>query len=185
MEGTVALFWLVPICFFGLGVAAAYYGDQTAAGGCLLAAVCLTAVGLAVRHVWRRRKARGTVEDQFLAWLGANHRAVQEGTAIFRDVRITPRTELVRFTTVISVGVLTYKTPSRFYLPGVESTGWVSAAYTAATFLLGWWGIPWGLIYTPAAIFRNLSGGERVTVSELLANVELGDREKADAMQSA
>jgi len=38
-----------------------------------------------------------------------------------------------------------------------------SAPYTLVSLLFGWWGIPWGLIYTPAAIFENLSGGVDVT----------------------
>lgn len=31
------------------------------------------------------------------------------------------------------------------------------------TALLGWWGIPWGLIGTPVSIFRNLMGGQDLT----------------------
>jgi len=29
--------------------------------------------------------------------------------------------------------------------------------------LLGWWGIPWGVIYTPLTLFNNLCGGCDVT----------------------
>lgn len=32
---------------------------------------------------------------------------------------------------------------------------------TAITWVLGWWGIPWGFIYSLQAIFANLFGGER------------------------
>jgi hypothetical protein len=32
---------------------------------------------------------------------------------------------------------------------------------TAVTWLLGWWGFPWGLIYSIQAIFNNLVGGQR------------------------
>lgn len=32
---------------------------------------------------------------------------------------------------------------------------------TAVTWLLGWWGIPWGFIYSIHAILKNLFGGER------------------------
>jgi hypothetical protein len=32
---------------------------------------------------------------------------------------------------------------------------------TAHTWLLGWWGIPWGLIYTVSALLTNLVGGKR------------------------
>lgn len=38
-----------------------------------------------------------------------------------------------------------------------------SAPYTLTSLFLGWWGIPWGLIHTPASIFSNLSGGKDVT----------------------
>jgi hypothetical protein len=31
--------------------------------------------------------------------------------------------------------------------------------YSFGTLLLGWWGIPWGPIYTVQAIFRNFRGG--------------------------
>ena len=61
----------------------------------------------------------------------------------------------------------------------------MNLAHTTATFLVGWWGIPWGLVYTPMAIFRNLSGGERVTVGEILAHVELGAEEKPEASSVA
>jgi hypothetical protein len=29
--------------------------------------------------------------------------------------------------------------------------------------LFGWWGLPWGLIYTPLTLWTNLSGGRDVT----------------------
>jgi hypothetical protein len=29
--------------------------------------------------------------------------------------------------------------------------------------ILGWWGFPWGFIYTPMVILKNFSGGEDVT----------------------
>ena len=35
--------------------------------------------------------------------------------------------------------------------------------YTLLSLLLGWWGIPWGFIYTPLTIITNLSGGRDVT----------------------
>ena len=35
--------------------------------------------------------------------------------------------------------------------------------YTVLSFFIGWWGFPWGLVYTPMAIFQNLAGGNDVT----------------------
>ena len=35
--------------------------------------------------------------------------------------------------------------------------------YSAISILLGWWGLPWGLIYTPLSLINNLRGGANVT----------------------
>jgi hypothetical protein len=41
---------------------------------------------------------------------------------------------------------------------------------TVITWVLGWWGLPWGFIYSIHAIISNLSGGERpVTINARLA----------------
>jgi hypothetical protein len=37
------------------------------------------------------------------------------------------------------------------------------AVFSLVSLLLGWWGVPWGLIWTPMTIFTNLSGGQDVT----------------------
>lgn len=35
--------------------------------------------------------------------------------------------------------------------------------YVLVSLLFGWWGLPWGLIYTPMAVFANLAGGIDIT----------------------
>jgi len=45
--------------------------------------------------------------------------------------------------------------------PG-QSAAIASLPYCLITFLLGWWGIPWGFLLTPAIIWRNLGGGRPV-----------------------
>lgn len=37
--------------------------------------------------------------------------------------------------------------------------------YSFCTFLLGWWGIPWGPIYTVQSIYRNFQGGVVVPIA--------------------
>lgn len=41
--------------------------------------------------------------------------------------------------------------------------------YTLLSLVLGWWGIPWGFIYTPMSLYHNLSGGHDVTAEVLAA----------------
>jgi hypothetical protein len=35
--------------------------------------------------------------------------------------------------------------------------------WTALSAVFGWWGIPWGFIYTPQVLYKNLKGGVDVT----------------------
>ena len=64
----------------------------------------------------------------------------------------------------ISVLVLTFRRSSGVYFvkPGesrvVKGLGW-----TALSLLLGWWGVPWGPIWTIGSLWTNLHGGEDVT----------------------
>ena len=50
--------------------------------------------------------------------------------------------------------------------------------YSLISFVLGWWGVPWGLIYTPLTLVTNLAGGRDVT-EQVLAH--LGDLQTTDA----
>jgi hypothetical protein len=38
-----------------------------------------------------------------------------------------------------------------------------SLPYTLLSLFLGWWGFPWGLVYTPMVVIQNLAGGKDVT----------------------
>ncbi|MFL5243975.1 MAG: hypothetical protein ACJ8FY_17880 [Gemmataceae bacterium] len=35
--------------------------------------------------------------------------------------------------------------------------------YSLISLLCGWWGLPWGVIYTPLTILTNLRGGFEIT----------------------
>ncbi len=38
--------------------------------------------------------------------------------------------------------------------------------YTMISLLCGWWGVPWGLIYTPLTLWTNLAGGREIDSQE-------------------
>jgi hypothetical protein len=40
--------------------------------------------------------------------------------------------------------------------------------------LFGWWGIPWGPIYTVTSLFKNFGGGRDVT-KEIMDHIEGAD----------
>lgn len=75
----------------------------------------------------------------------------------------------------ISFVVLTLRCPTAVrYLPPADWGVVRGLPYVLVSLLLGWWGVPWGMIYTPLTIFTNLSGGQDVTdrVSEFVRGVK-------------
>jgi len=72
----------------------------------------------------------------------------------------------VVFQWVLSLGVISLRrnSPIYFVRPGESATG-KSLPYCALSLVFGWWGIPWGLIWTPFSIAGNLRGGIDVTKS--------------------
>jgi hypothetical protein len=70
----------------------------------------------------------------------------------------------VLFEYCISLIAVTLRRPTDVYF--LRAGQWAilrALPYIAVSLLLGWWGIPWGFIYTPLALFTNLSGGRDVT----------------------
>jgi hypothetical protein len=64
----------------------------------------------------------------------------------------------------ISLIFLTLRRPSGIYFLRPGEWGLVQGLpFILVSLLLGWWGLPWGIIYTPLTLFTNLSGGHDVT----------------------
>ena len=76
----------------------------------------------------------------------------------------------VMFQYCISVLVLSFKRSSAIYFvkPGESAFG-KGLPYSLISLLLGWWGIPWGPIWTFICLATNLSGGKDVTQPLLTA----------------
>lgn len=50
-----------------------------------------------------------------------------------------------------------------YFIRAGQGTFGLSLGYTLLSLFLGWWGIPWGFIYTPRCLATNLLGGKDVT----------------------
>ena len=68
----------------------------------------------------------------------------------------------------ISLLVITFRrnSPAQFIRAGENATV-KGLPYTLLTFVLGWWGFPWGFIYTPQVLYKNLNGGTYITAAVL------------------
>ena len=63
-----------------------------------------------------------------------------------------------------SVIVMTFRRNSAIqFIRAGESATAKGLPFTLLSLFFGWWGIPWGFIYTPQVIYKNLKGGVDVT----------------------
>jgi hypothetical protein len=70
----------------------------------------------------------------------------------------------VVFQYTVSVLILTFRRPSGVYfIRAGESTVSKSVGFTLLTLVAGWWGIPWGPIYSVQSLITNFRGGKDVT----------------------
>jgi len=78
--------------------------------------------------------------------------------------------KFVMFSYCISILVMTFKRGSSIYfVKANESKVKFHWRHTFLSFIMGWWGIPWGPIYTIGALFNNFSGGKDVTTEVITA----------------
>ena len=80
----------------------------------------------------------------------------------------------------VSLLVITFRRPSGIYfLRAGESTVVKGLPWTLLTVVAGWWGIPWGPIYTIGSLITNFRGGKNVT-TEVLNSIMPQENNKAE-----
>src|SRR3989442_1142313 len=72
--------------------------------------------------------------------------------------------KFVVFQYCVSVLIMTYKRPSKIYFLKPGDNAFIKGLpFIVISFVAGWWGIPWGPIWTAQALATNLRGGKNVT----------------------
>jgi hypothetical protein len=125
----------------------------------------IIAVALGAYWFVRRQQIRQEALARFLA---ENVDQLRAGTATFDGVRLTYATQLRAYEIVMSFLILTVRYTTRPVADGGAGSRSLQWGATLATFLLGWWGIPWGPIWTIRALARNARGGDHVSVGEVI-----------------
>lgn len=83
----------------------------------------------------------------------------------------------------ISFFILTFKRPTSIYFVKKGESGAIERiVFSLMTFLLGWWGFPWGPIYTIQSLYVNIRGGRDLTVyvAQCIAESEGKDLDLVD-----
>ena len=77
----------------------------------------------------------------------------------------------VLFKYCFSVLVMTFRRPTDIYfVKAGESRVKAGLPWTLLTLMAGWWGIPWGPIFSVQCLANNLGGGQDVT-AEIQGNL--------------
>ena len=72
--------------------------------------------------------------------------------------------KLVCYQYCISIVVMTFRRSSDvYYIPAGENAVAKGLPWTLLSLVAGWWGIPWGPIFTVQALVTNFKGGKDVT----------------------
>ncbi len=85
-------------------------------------------------------------------------------TATDLQQQVSDGGRFVYFAYTVSLVIVTFRDTSGVYLiRSGENTAAKSFLFTIVSFLIGWWGVPWGPKYTMQAIRTNMKGGKDVT----------------------
>lgn len=72
--------------------------------------------------------------------------------------------KLVCYQYCISIVVMTFRRSSDiYYIPAGESAVSKGLPWTLLSLVAGWWGIPWGPIFTVQSLVTNFKGGKDIT----------------------
>jgi hypothetical protein len=90
--------------------------------------------------------------------------------------RVAAGARLVRFEICLSFLFVTIRRQSPLYITESWQDRYLRGfCYSVLALVLGLWGVPWGLIWTPRAIWINLTGGVDET-EQALAAIETIDK---------
>lgn len=116
-------------------------------------------------------KIRGDKENErFINWLIENQKDILKGYAEYNGKKMDVNMELVQFQACLSFLFVSFRMPSRFYIKGYHKTKIIGIAYALISLIFGWWGLPWGPVYTVQSVIKNITGGNRQKLHDLLAN---------------
>jgi hypothetical protein len=86
-------------------------------------------------------------------------------------VNVTLDTKVTRYEGVVSLVFISIRIQSRFLFENDRSRKATLFANSLFTLVFGWWGIPWGPIWTSKTLYQNARGGMSTRVGDLLTGM--------------
>ena len=128
----------------------------------------LTYLAVLIGAIWLQ-KLRERHRRDFIHQLKSCRKELRSGGTVVIN------SHLVRYNSTISTYYMnfgslfcTVRVPSLYRVVDAGDEHHDSSIYSLVSILTGWWAIPGGPLQTVATIISNISGGERLTVAELI-----------------
>jgi hypothetical protein len=113
---------------------------------------------------------RGKATDPLLGWIMENKQALQVGGSLYYGQHsISRETQLTAYCWVLSVVTLSMKSPGKWNIKGTARDKLSRVVSTIFNLVFGWWGIPWGPVFTIQSLLINLAGRWQISVGDVLS----------------
>ena len=111
----------------------------------------------------------------FLIWLIENKERLKNNkreVLMWNNIPVKYDSEITQYYFCVSFLIATFKQPTGFLFDDSSNKLFANFVTTTLTLVMGWWGFPWGPIYTVQTIFRNLRGGTKTSIGLLISELE-------------
>ncbi len=134
----------------------------------IIGAWMLAGAGGSLFWFWRQFQ-HASANRRLIRFLEMNAEKIRNNEPVYyRCKRITAKTVLVRHHLVCSAVILTGRMSTRWLIKGQEPRLLHALGASLYSFWNGWWAFPFGLIWTPMSIIRNMAGDTMVLVEDLI-----------------
>ena len=106
-------------------------------------------------------------EEKFLLWLFENQNTIKDGGAVYEGERVTMKSLAVRYETCCSIIFMTMRKKTPMFLKDSSRARKSQITASIVSYIFGWWGIPFGLIFTPVVVMNNIRNAGAIPVEEL------------------
>jgi len=112
-------------------------------------------------------------QEKFLLWLFDNQSAIKDGGgAVYEGERVTMKSLAVRYETCISIVFMTMRNKTPMFLKDSSPAKKSQVTASIVSYLFGWWGLPFGLIFTPIVVMNNIRSAGSIAIEDLLKQFE-------------
>lgn len=108
-------------------------------------------------------------QEKFLLWLFENQAAIKDGGgAVYEGERVTMKSFAVRYETCFSIIFMTMRNKTPMFLKDSAPARRSQITASILSYLFGWWGIPFGIIFTPIVVMNNIRSADKLVVEDVI-----------------